>query len=251
MLSLAINVKFQYYVDDSTAPIDPECRTQSPQPATSYAQLSMRYTEGLLSDLAAEACRHAGATCRKPKTREEYALAARALRDAMKRLSGSGVVELASRAFVVPPLDVEARRRAAEGYLASAANYFELLAAGAAREDARFVLPQATKTILYFAMNARELITSFLPLRMCTRAQWEIRRLAWRVYELLNDVHPQLFLYAGPRCVLTENALRDWPVPLQQLVRYGFTIPRCPELVPRNGIPKCIRHAMTGSRRRG
>ena len=50
-------------------------------------------------------------------------------------------------------------------------------------EDARFVLPGACETRMMVTMNVREL-RHFFSLRMCTRAQWEIRAhdTAFRVY---------------------------------------------------------------------
>lgn len=44
-------------------------------------------------------------------------------------------------------------------------------------EDARFVLPNACETRVLLTMNTREL-RHFLSLRMCSRAQWEIRAMA-------------------------------------------------------------------------
>ena len=67
-------------------------------------------------------------------------------------------------------------------------------------EDARFVLPGACETRLLVTMNAREL-RHFFALRMCSRAQWEIRELATRMHRLAMDVAPVLFADAGPGCL--------------------------------------------------
>lgn len=69
-----------------------------------------------------------------------------------------------------------------------------------AREDARFVLPAATTTSYVLTMNAREL-RHFFALRLCTRAQWEIRELAEAMLKLVRDEDPELFEDAGPGCV--------------------------------------------------
>lgn len=69
-----------------------------------------------------------------------------------------------------------------------------------AKEDARFVLPNATETKLMVTMNAREL-HHFFNLRCCNRAQWEIRALATEMLRLVKGVAPVLFEQAGPRCV--------------------------------------------------
>ena len=75
----------------------------------------------------------------------------------------------------------------------------ELLGEGSA-EDARFVLPGAAATRMTMTMNARELL-HFFSLRMCNRAQWEIRELAWQMYALVYPLAPSVFENAGPGCV--------------------------------------------------
>ena len=55
--------------------------------------------------------------------------------------------------------------------------YLDALDADVKAEDARFLLPEATKTNLFITMNARALI-HFLKLRSDPAAQWEIRELA-------------------------------------------------------------------------
>lgn len=67
-------------------------------------------------------------------------------------------------------------------------------------EDARFVLPGACETRLLLTMNAREL-RHFFALRMCERAQWEIRALASAMYEKCYAEAPVLFANAGPSCL--------------------------------------------------
>jgi thymidylate synthase (FAD) len=69
-----------------------------------------------------------------------------------------------------------------------------------AREDARFVLPNATETKFIVTMNAREL-HHFFNVRCCNRAQWEIRGLATEMLRLVKGVAPVLFENAGPRCM--------------------------------------------------
>ncbi len=70
----------------------------------------------------------------------------------------------------------------------------------AGNEDARFVLPNATETRLVMTMNVREL-RHFFALRMCNRAQWEIRQLATQMHQLCMEVAPILFETAGPGCL--------------------------------------------------
>lgn len=67
-------------------------------------------------------------------------------------------------------------------------------------EDARFVLPGACETRIMLTMNVREL-RHFFALRMCNRAQWEIRSLAEKMFEQCASVAPALFRDAGPGCL--------------------------------------------------
>jgi thymidylate synthase (FAD) len=70
----------------------------------------------------------------------------------------------------------------------------------AAREDARFVLPNATETKIMITMNARELM-HFFSQRLCNRAQWEIRAMALAMLKLAQPIAPTIFRNAGPPCV--------------------------------------------------
>ncbi|MBQ7095905.1 MAG: FAD-dependent thymidylate synthase [Clostridia bacterium] len=67
-------------------------------------------------------------------------------------------------------------------------------------EDARFVLPNGCTTKMMVTMNARSLL-NFFRLRCCSRAQWEIRELATQMLELVKEICPTVFRYAGPPCV--------------------------------------------------
>ena len=67
-------------------------------------------------------------------------------------------------------------------------------------EDARFVLPGACETRMMVTMNVREL-RHFFSLRMCSRAQSEIRALANEMHRLCMEVAPALFENAGPACL--------------------------------------------------
>ena len=67
-------------------------------------------------------------------------------------------------------------------------------------EDARFVLPNACETRILMTMNVREL-RHFFSLRMCSRAQWEIRFMAEQMHRLCMEKAPDLFADAGPACL--------------------------------------------------
>ncbi|TLN05311.1 FAD-dependent thymidylate synthase [bacterium] len=78
--------------------------------------------------------------------------------------------------------------------------YGELVEGGVPAEDARYILPNACETKIVVTMNAREL-HHFFALRLCTRAQWEIREMAKEMYRAAYAVSPLLFSGAGPGCV--------------------------------------------------
>ena len=67
-------------------------------------------------------------------------------------------------------------------------------------EDARFVLPNACETRIVMTMNVREL-RHFFSLRMCSRAQWEIRMMAEEMHRICLKTAPALFADAGPGCL--------------------------------------------------
>lgn len=77
--------------------------------------------------------------------------------------------------------------------------YKDLKAAGLEAEDARFILPNATKTSLIVTMNVRTLL-NFFKLRDCNRAQWEIREVAREMMKICKEIAPLLFKDAGASC---------------------------------------------------
>lgn len=78
--------------------------------------------------------------------------------------------------------------------------YDDLVNMGIPEEDARYVLHQGVCTALVMTMNIREL-KHFLELRMCNRAQWEIRELADRIFKIAYPIAPDSLANAGPGCV--------------------------------------------------
>ena len=77
--------------------------------------------------------------------------------------------------------------------------YGEMLEAGIPAEDARYVLPQAIETQLVMTMNARELMHA-CSLRLCDRAQWEIRELFERIKTEVEKVAPFIGAELKPKC---------------------------------------------------
>ena len=70
---------------------------------------------------------------------------------------------------------------------------------GIPKEDARYLLPNAAQSNIIVTMNAAELY-HFFELRLCTRAQWEIREAAKKMLAEVQKVAPLLFSMAGASC---------------------------------------------------
>jgi thymidylate synthase (FAD) len=87
--------------------------------------------------------------------------------------------------------------------------YRQLIEMGVPEEDARYVLPNACKTNIVVTMNARELF-HFFELRMCNRAQQEIRDMARMMYDECMRVAPDIFKFSGPRCWF-DGCIEDHP----------------------------------------
>ena len=105
--------------------------------------------------------------------------------------------------YVTPPSianNAEAQKIFDETLETISETYQKLLKLGIKKEDARFILPNATKTNIIVTMNAREL-RHFFNLRCCARAQWEIRETATEMLKQAKKAAPALFENAGPSCV--------------------------------------------------
>lgn len=94
--------------------------------------------------------------------------------------------------YVIPPaLDTEQLRAAYHKHMGEAIGaYKAALLQGVKPEDARFLLPQATKTSITMKINARSLF-NFLNLRTDKNAQWEIRELANEIKEQCKGINDQ------------------------------------------------------------
>lgn len=104
-------------------------------------------------------------------------------------------VDLSDPEFVVPPSIAEkpAAMKVWDelvGQMKEA--YRELRRLGIRKEDARFLLPNATATRIVVTMNLREL-RHFFQVRCDRAAQWEIRALAKEMLRLAYQVAPSVF----------------------------------------------------------
>jgi thymidylate synthase (FAD) len=95
-----------------------------------------------------------------------------------------------------------------------AALYEKLIQAGVPAEDARFVLPTATNTNFKVTVNFLELL-HIADLRLCTRAQWEFRKVVAMMRAEVMRKFPELARYVQPKCGefrmgYCDEAYEDW-----------------------------------------
>ena len=114
--------------------------------------------------------------------------------------------------------DADLRERYDEQIEGALELYSELVEAGIPSEDARFVFPNATRTNLVMTTNLRALI-HMSGLRLCTMAQWEIRRLFQLIRHEVFAVSPFLGSFLAPKCVALgycdESGNRDEHCPIR------------------------------------
>lgn len=77
--------------------------------------------------------------------------------------------------------------------------YQEMVDAGIPAEDARFLIPNAAHTNFKITVNLQALL-HICDLRLCTRAQWEFRKVASLMRAEVNRVAPELARYLQPKC---------------------------------------------------
>ncbi len=78
--------------------------------------------------------------------------------------------------------------------------YCEFLNSGIKAEDARAILPNATTSSMVVSLNLRELI-HLANLRLCTRAQLEIRQIVKKMCDLIIEKEPWLSEHLVSKCI--------------------------------------------------
>lgn len=104
--------------------------------------------------------------------------------------------------YLIPPTiekNPELREKFVDFMSEISDKYQEFIDAGIPAEDARAVLPNATSTSMVASLNLREMI-HLANLRLCTRAQSEIRTLVKMMCEELASAEPWLKPYLVPKC---------------------------------------------------
>lgn len=112
-------------------------------------------------------------------------------------------VDSADKDLIVPPsISANPGARAIFDSITSQTDvaYRALVALGIPKEDARYVMTNATETRIIITMNARVLL-HFFNKRCCGRAQWEIRAMAQMMLRQVRAVAPVIFERSGPHCV--------------------------------------------------
>lgn len=94
--------------------------------------------------------------------------------------------------FVLPTGNDEQTMLMVDHYENSLDLYNKLIAGGMKKEDARFVLPEATQTELIVTGNFQAWV-DFIKLRADKHAQWEIRDVAKVINNILAEKAPGIF----------------------------------------------------------
>jgi thymidylate synthase (FAD) len=89
--------------------------------------------------------------------------------------------------------------------------YQDAMAKGVPAEDARFVLPNATPTNFQVMVNLTELL-HIADLRLCWRAQWEIRHMVALMRREVMRVVPEIGVHLQPKCGDKRMGYCDEPV---------------------------------------
>lgn len=103
------------------------------------------------------------------------------------------VIDLAHSNTYQPALDMK------NSLSIAAYTYGSLRDAGYAKEEARQVLPNASAVNILWTIDARNLFY-FLRQRLCNRNVMEMRIFATKILEIVKNVFPELFAWAGPQC---------------------------------------------------
>jgi thymidylate synthase (FAD) len=92
--------------------------------------------------------------------------------------------------------------------------YARALKSGIPAEDARFIMPNAAPTNFHVMVNFAEML-HICDLRLCVRAQWEIRRMIAMMRAEIKRVLPELAPFMQPKCGenrmgYCDESLEDW-----------------------------------------
>lgn len=100
---------------------------------------------------------------------------------------------------------------------------------GIKKEDARFGLPMATVSREQFSIGFQAM-QQFLDVRMCERAQWEIRDMAWQMYHIMRKEFPTLAKRLGIKCFENRNLYCDEDYKAYQACKWSRSRPHRDDL---------------------
>jgi thymidylate synthase (FAD) len=115
-------------------------------------------------------------------------------------------VDMAAPEFVIPPsvADNPQARAIWDEFMDQVSDtYRRLRELGTRKEDARFVLPNATATRIIVTMNFRSL-RHLISVRCDKAAQWEIRALALEMLRQVHELAPAVFADLYERFIATQ-----------------------------------------------
>ena len=112
------------------------------------------------------------------------------------------VKEIEQFKYIIPS-EIEKDPKLKERFEIYMSQIFEMyeyfISKGVKAQDARSVLPNAVETSMVASLNLRELI-HLANIRLCSRAQEEIRYLVKEMVSLVNDKYPWLKKHLVPKC---------------------------------------------------
>ena len=151
--------------------------------------------EGISRACSHQLCRHrAGIVFSQQSQRYvEIKESKQELLEVLDRYDGSEMRAICDKYFV------EFKDMIPSDLIRTLCEYRDLVDGGCKPEDARMVLPNATKTNITMTVNLRELI-HISNLRLCTRAQLEIRQLFQEIKKEIEKVEPKFAAMLVPSC---------------------------------------------------
>ena len=106
--------------------------------------------------------------------------------------------------FVMPP-KIKKNAQLARQFreITQTLNYFyaSALESGVPKGQARYLLPSACTTKIVMTMNARSLF-NLISQRTCCLEEWEFRTVAFKMFQVLLEIAPNIFSHAGPKCIV-------------------------------------------------
>lgn len=136
------------------------------------------------------------------------------------------------QSFITPPSiqdDAEALIKWTQLQKSILEFYNFCLERGIKKEDARFALPMATSSREQFTMGFQAM-QQFLDVRMCERAQWEIREMAWQMYRVMKKEFPHLAERLGIKCWENRQLYCDEDYAAYQVCKWSKSRPHKQDL---------------------